>query len=133
VKDGQIIDLGGRTLEVLYTPGHLSSCIMLLDSDNKLLFTGDMYYPGPLLAMFEDSSFPDYVISMRKVADLAASEKIEWLFCSHNYMEKGTDHLSRLADFLEGIQSGEITDCKLEDDSLCNTMDDEISIYLPVQ
>ena len=131
VKDGQIIDLGDRTLEVLYTPGHASSCIMLLDIENKLLFTGDMYYPGPLLAMFEDSSFPDYAASMRKAADRAADEKTEWVFCSHNYMEKGTDHLSQLADFLEGIQSGEITDCELQDDFLCYAMDDEISIYLP--
>ena len=65
---------------------------MLLDIENKLLFTGDMYYPGPLLAMSEDSSFPDYAVSMRKVADRAAEEKIEWIYCSHNYMEKGTDH-----------------------------------------
>ena len=124
---------GGRTLEVLYTSGHKSSCIMLLDSENKILFTGDMYYPGPLLAMFEDSSFPDYVVSMRKVADRATRENIEWVFCSHNYMEKGTEHLSQLAVFLEGIQSGEITDCRPEDDSLCYTMDDEISIYLPAR
>ena len=112
VKDGQMIDLGERTLEVIYTPGHDSSCIMLLDHENKLLFTGDMYYPGPLLVMSEDSSFPDYVSSMRKVADRAADEKIEWIYCSHNYMEKGSDHLSRLADYLEGIQNGEITDCE---------------------
>ena len=131
VKDGQLIDLGGRILEVLYTPGHTTSSIMLLDSENKLLFTGDMYYPGPLTAIDEDSSFPDYVASMRKVADRAADEKIEWVYCSHNYVEKGTDHLSRLADFLEGIQNGEITDCEWIFDFLWYSMDDEISICLP--
>ena len=131
VKDGQLIDLGGRILEVLHTPGHDSSCIMLLDTENKLLFTGDMYYPGPLLATSEDSSFPDYVISMRKIADRAAEEKTEWIYCSHNYMEKGSEHLSQVADFLEEIQNGEITDCERENDALCYTMDDEISICLP--
>jgi len=104
---------------------------MLLDSENKLLFTGDMYYPGPLDVLSEDSSFPDYVISMRKVADRAADEKIEWVYCSHNYVEKGSDHLSRLADFLEGIQNGEVTDCEQIEGFLCYKMDDEISIYLP--
>ena len=133
VKDGQIIDLGERTLEVFYTPGHNSSSIMLLDTDNKILFTGDMYYPGPLLAISEDSSFSDYVISMRKAADRAVAEKTEWLYCSHNYIEKGTDHLSQLADFLEGIQSGEITDYELVNNFLGYFMDDEISIFLPVQ
>ena len=116
---------------MLYTPVHDSSSIMLLDPENKLLFTGDMYYPGPLLAMDDDSSFPDYAVSRRKVADRVADEKIEWIYCSHNYMEKGTDHLSRLADFLEGIQNGEITDCEWEGDILYYIMDDEISICLP--
>ena len=49
----------------------------------------------------------------------------------HNYVEKGTDHLSRLADFLEGIQNGEITDCEWIFDFLWYSMDDEISICLP--
>ena len=90
-----------------------------------------VYYPGPLLVISEDASFPDYVSSIRKAADRAADEKTEWIYCSHNYMEKGTDHLSRLADFLEGIQNGIITDCEWQSGYLCYTMDDEISIYLP--
>jgi glyoxylase-like metal-dependent hydrolase (beta-lactamase superfamily II) len=130
VKDGQLINLGGRILEVLYTPGHASYSIMLLDAENKLLFTGDMYYPGPLLAINEDSSFPDYVASMRKVADRAADEKIEWICCSHNYVEKGTDHLSRTADFLEDIQAGKITEYEQVDHIHCYIMDDEISLFI---
>jgi hydroxyacylglutathione hydrolase len=41
IKDGQVFDLGGRKLEVIYTPGHTAGEICLLDKENRMLFTGD--------------------------------------------------------------------------------------------
>ena len=46
IHDGSKIDLGGRVLQVISTPGHTPDSISLWDAQNKLLFTGDMYYPG---------------------------------------------------------------------------------------
>ncbi len=66
VEDGQIIDLGGRQLEVMYTPGHEETGIMLIDEKNSIIFTGDTWYPGPLLLVSEDSSMPDYCESLKK-------------------------------------------------------------------
>ena len=130
VKDGQMIDLGGRAMEVWYTPGHDTSSIMLLDRKNKMLFTGDTYYPGPLYIMFDESSFPDYVLSVRKAAERAVSEHVEWVLGSHNYVEKGTDHLCQLADFLERIQRGEVTAYETEDGFCSYEMDKIISVVL---
>src|SRR6266481_1880709 len=48
IHDGFKVNLGGRTLEVLSTPGHTPDSIALLDSANGLLFTGDTYYPAPI-------------------------------------------------------------------------------------
>src|SRR5207245_10442312 len=48
VHDGDRIDLGGRSLEVLATPGHTPDAISLLDRANGLLFTGDTYYPATI-------------------------------------------------------------------------------------
>jgi glyoxylase-like metal-dependent hydrolase (beta-lactamase superfamily II) len=132
VKDGQIIDLGGRELEVIHTPGHQPSCIMLLDRANKLLFTGDMFYPGPMYCMFDDSSFPDYVKSMRKVADLVREVGIEKVYTSHNAPAADAKTLCRFADFLEGIEKGEITEYETDEDGFREYwMDDVISITLP--
>ncbi len=47
-RDGDRFDLGGRTLEVIATPGHTPDAISLLDRANGLLFTGDTYYPAPI-------------------------------------------------------------------------------------
>ncbi len=41
LKDGQVFDLGGRKLEVIHTPGHTPGEIVLLDSTNRVVFTGD--------------------------------------------------------------------------------------------
>ena len=116
VKDGQILDLGGRKLEVIYAPGHQPSCIMLLDRENKLLFTGDMFYPGPMYCMFDDSSFPDYVKSIRKAADLTKKLGISKVYTSHNVPAADAETLRRFADFLEEIEKGEITEYKTDED-----------------
>ena len=48
IHDGDHFDLGGRTLEVIATPGHTPDAISLIDRANGLLFTGDTYYPAPI-------------------------------------------------------------------------------------
>ena len=40
-RKGDVIALGSRSLEVMYTPGHASHHICLVDSDTGSLFTGD--------------------------------------------------------------------------------------------
>jgi hydroxyacylglutathione hydrolase len=41
LSDGQVIDLGGRKLEVIHTPGHTAGEICLLDKGRRMLFSGD--------------------------------------------------------------------------------------------
>src|SRR6267154_145745 len=48
IHDGVWNKLGGRTVEVIATPGHTPDSIALLDRENGLLFTGDTYYPAPI-------------------------------------------------------------------------------------
>ncbi|MCR4787235.1 MAG: MBL fold metallo-hydrolase [Lachnospiraceae bacterium] len=41
IKGGDVIDLGGKTLEVYDLPGHTRGSIMLLLKEDRILFTGD--------------------------------------------------------------------------------------------
>ena len=56
-----VIDLGGRSLRVLYTPGHTDDSISLLDETSGYLFSGDFIYPGPLYAFLANSRLGDYL------------------------------------------------------------------------
>ena len=41
IRPGEVIDLGGRTLEVFGLPGHTPGGILLLLREDRILFTGD--------------------------------------------------------------------------------------------
>lgn len=58
---GATLDLGGRTLRVLHTPGHTEDSISLLDVASGDLFTGDFLYAGPLFAFLPNSGMGDYL------------------------------------------------------------------------
>lgn len=60
---GSEIDLGGRRLEILHTPGHSPDSISLLDAANGLLFAADFVYPGKLYAQIANSDLKSYLDS----------------------------------------------------------------------
>ena len=41
IEDGHVFDLGGLTLEAFYLPGHTPGEIVLLDEQDRILFSGD--------------------------------------------------------------------------------------------
>ncbi len=49
LADGQIIDLGGRIIEVIHIPGHSLGHVAFIDHGARLAFTGDMCNPILLL------------------------------------------------------------------------------------
>ncbi|PZF77638.1 hypothetical protein DK847_04140 [Aestuariivirga litoralis] len=58
---GSEIDLGGRKLEVLHTPGHSPDSVSLHDRANGLLFAADFVYPGKLYAQIANSDLKSYL------------------------------------------------------------------------
>ena len=132
VEDGQVIDLGGRKLEVLYTPGHSSSSIMLIDEANGLLFSGDTWYPGPLYAYMEDSSLPDYVASMRRAEKVIRERNISWIYPSHNEVLPGTDLFFETTDFLQDVLDGKIG-YEIDEGMRCYIMNSIVSLYMNLE
>lgn len=82
LEDGQLLDLGGRTLEVIYTPGHSPDGICLLDRAGRLLFTADTVYAGPLYAQAPGADLDAYLASLRRLEPLIDS--VDLLLPSHN-------------------------------------------------
>ena len=63
IAPGSNINLGGRTLLVIYTPGHTEDSISLFEEDTGIVFAGDFLYPGPLFAFLSNSSLSAYLES----------------------------------------------------------------------
>jgi glyoxylase-like metal-dependent hydrolase (beta-lactamase superfamily II) len=70
LQDGDVLDLGGRTLRVVHTPGHTPDCICLWDEANGVLFGGDTINTGPLYAQLPDSDVAAFAQSTRRLADV---------------------------------------------------------------
>jgi glyoxylase-like metal-dependent hydrolase (beta-lactamase superfamily II) len=102
--EGDIIDFGGRTLEVIYTPGHSPGSMCLLDPDQKLLFTGDLFFPGPLYAYSSDVNLDDYMASIDKLT--ARIDEFDYLLSGHNDPWIKSDVLTRINPAFETIFSG---------------------------
>lgn len=64
---GGSIQLGERTLRVIYTPGHTNDSISLYDESSGAVFVGDFMYPGPLYAFLPSSSLKDYLSGTENV------------------------------------------------------------------
>src|SRR5579871_1402427 len=76
IHDGFKVNLGGRTVEVIATPGHTPDAISLFDRENGLLFTGDTYYPGPIWLFRPETDMKAYVASVTKLHDLKPGVKM---------------------------------------------------------
>lgn len=104
VADGDIIELGGRQLEVLETPGHAPDSICLLDRENRILFTGDTFYLAPLYAHLDGSDFDDYARSAARLAGLA--DEINVAMTSHNVPIVDGAYMIALGRAFDAIKAG---------------------------
>lgn len=106
LHDGDRIDLGGRTLQVIATPGHTPDSIALLDEKNGLLFTGDSFYPGPIFLYRPETDLDAYVASMKKLA--ALSPKLQLLLPAHNEPVADPKVLPQVVAAIEQVRSGKL-------------------------
>lgn len=70
LSDGDRIDLGDRTFEVIHTPGHSPGGIALWEATTGILFSGDIVYDGPLIEDTYHANADDYHRSMVRLYDL---------------------------------------------------------------
>ena len=88
VADGELLDIPGRTIQVVLTPGHTPGHICLVDAEDGLVFTGDhvlpTIHPGVGLGG-ETATNPigDYLASLDRIAvfdDLEVCPGHEYVF-----------------------------------------------------
>ncbi len=104
LHNGDRFDIGGRKLEVILTPGHTPDSLCLLDRENRLLFTGDTFYPGPLYAFLPGSDVNQYLQSAALLDGL--KKDIDYLLPAHNETLQPPAYLSRMHAAFLSLQAG---------------------------
>jgi glyoxylase-like metal-dependent hydrolase (beta-lactamase superfamily II) len=107
VVDSERIDLGGRELEVLLTPGHAPDALCLLDREHGLLFTGDTYYPGPIYLFAPGTDLAAYAESVSRLAKLVPA--LTLLLPAHEVPVAEPAQLIELQDAITRVRSGSAT------------------------
>jgi len=140
--DGETIDLGGITLEVLWTPGHSSHSQSYWEPDSRTVFVGDavghvMGDGGPVVPVSPPPHNPEKAVeSIDKILGL----RPETLCIAHfGHHENAEEHLRRIRDrsilwgrlsiqaAREGMDLEGFTSLVLEEDDRMNQIEESHS------
>lgn len=101
LADGETIDLGGRVIEALHTPGHSPGHLCFWEPGRGWLFTGDLVYKDVLFAYYPSTDPAAYLASLQKVAALGAKR----VFPAHHSLDIQPEILSRMRDAFLQLQA----------------------------
>ena len=74
LEDGDVIDLGDRSLEVLHLPGRSPGGMALWEAETGSLFTSDMLYDGDHGLAWPPPDPRSYIASLRRMRNLPVSQ-----------------------------------------------------------
>jgi glyoxylase-like metal-dependent hydrolase (beta-lactamase superfamily II) len=115
------VDLGGRLLEVISTPGHTPDAICLLDRKNGLLFTGDNFYAGPIWLYRPETDLDAYVHSVERIAALVP--QLHLLIPSHNVPVADPSQLPKLVVAIRKVLAGTVQPVSVGDGKVHYSVD----------
>ncbi len=100
LRDGDIIDLGGRVIQVLHTPGHSPGHMCFWESARGYLFTGDLVYKDTLFAYYPSTDPAAYLASLEKIAALPARR----VFPAHHSLRIEPEIVIRMRDAFRDLR-----------------------------
>ena len=86
------IDLGGRMVAVIHTPGHAPGHMCFWEANTGYLFTGDLVYKDTLTAWFPSTDPKAYLKSLETVSELPAKR----VFPAHHSLDIQPELLTRM-------------------------------------
>jgi glyoxylase-like metal-dependent hydrolase (beta-lactamase superfamily II) len=82
LADGEAIDLGGRVLRVLHTPGHAPDALCLYDETTGVLLSGDTVLAAAYWLHGDDADLTAFATSTQRLAELAPTR----VLVAHNLL-----------------------------------------------
>ena len=101
IDNGDIIDLGGREIEVLHTPGHSPGHLCFWEKERGYLFTGDLVYKDVLFAYYPSTDPEAYLASLERIAALSAKR----VFPAHHSLDIQPEIILRMRDTFRQLKA----------------------------
>ena len=100
LHDGQVLDLGGRQIQVCHTPGHSPGHVCFWEAARGALFSGDLFYQGQLDMFYPTTDPAVFLLSAQKMDALNARH----IWPGHYALPVPPDLAGRVAGALAGLQ-----------------------------
>ena len=106
LTDGETIDLGGRTLEIIHIPGHTEGSVAILDVERRALYAGDSVQKGHIF-MFGKHRDPErFEGSLDKL--IARQGEFDRIYASHDEACLPGDYTEKVRDAWREVRSGAV-------------------------
>lgn len=106
VKDGDVLELGGRPLMIIHIPGHTAGSVAILDQKNRALYAGDSVQKGHIY-MFGDKRTPEeYEKSLDKLIALKAD--YDCIYASHDEYQVSGDYAEKVKEAWRQVREDKV-------------------------
>ena len=107
VHEGDVLDLGGRALEIIDLPGHTPGSIAVLDRAARVLISGDPIQTGNIFMFGSHRNLENYVKSLEALEENHAGQFDE-IWPSHASFPVSPTIIPALIDGAKRILAGEL-------------------------
>ena len=105
LHDDDVLDLDGRTIEVLHTPGHSPGHCCFYEPEREYLYSGDLVYKGCLYAFYPTTDPKLFYESVKKIRKY----KISKILPGHHQLDIPVSLLDEIeAGFAQIEQNGQL-------------------------
>ena len=106
VREGDVLDLGGRRLEIIHLPGHTPGSIALLDKDKRVLISGDPIQDGRIFMFGPFRDMRSYIRSLEHLRDWDG--RFDEIWPSHASFPVYPELIGKLRDGAQAILDGKV-------------------------
>lgn len=92
LHDGDCLELGGRRLWVIHTPGHSPGHCCFYEPDRKYLYAGDLIYKGCLDAFYPTTNPRQFMESVQRIQ----AYKVNRVFPGHHSLDIPVSLIARI-------------------------------------
>lgn len=105
IEDGDVIDLGGRKLEIVAIPGHTPGSVAVLDIGNRVLYSGDTVQDGTIFMFGVQREVHAYIHSLEKLERLG--DRWDRIYPSHGSIPVKSELIAQLHQAALSVAAGD--------------------------